>query len=177
MEKLLKIALLALAFSALAIALSFFTNNPVSATSHANATTNRPGPTITPVRDEDSPGRHPFAISATCTSSNDSGCVATPIFPTTTSDGAAVKTVVTDFVSGLCTGLAPGITQDTFSFVFFLGGQASEAFYAALVDPGGTGRFSLQSTIYADPGSTGTFGTPGNNSGCTISITGHLIPL
>jgi len=177
MGKLTRFALLAMAFSVLAIGLSFFTNNPVHATAHVEkGTAVQPAPIVIKVQDVDSPARNPFAVSATCTSSNDTGCAANPVFPSTTATGGAVKTVVIDFMSAVCTGLATGITQDNFNFGYLLSTQPNEIFFPAVVDASGTGRMGLQTTIYADPGSTAAFTTPGINSGCSVSVTGHLIP-
>lgn len=172
MEKLGKIVLLALLFGSTAIVVSSFANKPVQATSPVGNMP--PGPLY--VQDIDNAGLHPFAVSASCTSSNDTGCAANPVLPLTTATGGAVRTVVIDFMSAVCTGLAPGISQDNFNFGYPLGGQSQEIFFPAIVDLAGTGRIGLQTTIYADPGVTTSFGTPGVNSGCSVSVTGHLIP-
>jgi hypothetical protein len=135
---------------------------------------NSSGPVPLIVRDADNPGLNPIALSGTC--SSPTSCIAFVALPSTTASGGAAQTVVIDFVSALCTGLASGITQDNFNFGFTLRGQSNELFFPVLVDPSGIGRLAQQTSIYADPGSSASVGTPGNNSGCTLSLTGHLIP-
>jgi hypothetical protein len=212
MARIAKIALLAIAFSVLAVGLSLFTTGPVDAApgpSNVNVvnTAGNPVPTAAQgitnvsgtvnlasgsgvdvansldpsgkavpliVQDVDSPGRNPIAVTATCSSPN--SCAAFAVFPSTTASGGAVQTVVIDFVSAICTGLAAGITQDNFNFGFTLRGQSNAVFFPVLVDQGGVGRMAQQTSIYADPGSSAFLGTPGNNNGCTLSVTGHLIP-
>jgi hypothetical protein len=135
---------------------------------------NTSGPVPLIVRDVDNPGLNPIALSGTCSSAN--SCDANVVFPSTTASGGAIQTVVIDFVSAFCTGLASGITQDNLNLIFTLRGQVNVVFFPVLVDPAGTGRLAQQASIYADPGSNAFLGTQGNNSGCTVSITGHLIP-
>lgn len=211
MLRMVKIGLLAIAFSLLAIGLSLFTNRPVDAApgptnvnvvntagnavptaaqgitavsgtvnlgsdSSVNVANslNASGPVPLIVRDVDNAGLNPIAVSGTCNGPN--SCDAFLVFPSTTPSGGAVQTVVIDFVSALCTGLASGITQDNFNFGFTLRGQVNEVFFPVLVDQSGVGRLAQQTSIYADPGSSAFVGTPGNNTGCTLTVTGHLIP-
>lgn len=128
------------------------------------------------VRDVDSAGRNPFAVNATCSNPSDTGCAANPVLPSATVNNGSVQTVVIEFVSAICTGLAPGITQDNFNFGYLLNGQPKSVFLPAAVDSAGTGRMAQLTALYADPGSTTALGTPGNNSGCYVSLSGHLIP-
>jgi len=125
------------------------------------------------VQDVDSAGRNPFAVNASCP--NPGRCVAVATLPATTANGGPAKTVVIEFVSAVCNGLALGITQDVFTFFYDLGGQRHWAFFPAAVEAG-IGKMALQTVVYADPGSFTQLGTPGNNSGCAISVSGHLIP-
>jgi hypothetical protein len=134
-------------------------------------TVNGSGPVPLIVRDVDNPGLNPIALGGSCPTA----CVAFVSFPSTTASGGAAQTVVIDFVSAVCTGLAPGITQDTFNFGFTLRGQGNEIFFPVVVDQSGIGRMAQQTSIYVDPGSSANLGTPGNNSGCNLSVTGHLI--
>lgn len=131
----------------------------------------KPVPLLT--RDVNNSGLNPFTFDATCSSPN--SCIASGTVPSTTANGGAVQTVVIDFVSALCDGLAMGITQDNFNFVVHLSGQNYAVFFPATVEQG-EGRMAQQTAIYADPGSFASLGTPGNNTGCSMSVTGHLIP-
>jgi hypothetical protein len=134
---------------------------------------NSSGPVPLIVRDVDNPGLNPMALGGSC--NGPTSCVASVTFPSTTASGGAVQTVVIDFMSAFCTGLASGITQDNFNFGFILRGQGNEHFFPVVVDQSGIGRMALQTSIYVDPGSIANLGTPGNNSGCSLSVTGHLI--
>jgi len=125
------------------------------------------------VQDVDSAGRNPFAVNASCP--NPGQCVVVATLPATTPNGGPARTVVIEFVSEVCEGLALGITQDIFTFIYELGGQRHWAFLPAAVESG-IGKMALQTALYADPGSSAQLGTPGNNSGCSISVSGHLIP-
>lgn len=125
------------------------------------------------VQDVDNPGHNPFSVNASCPSSGQ--CVAVATLPTTTADGSPVKTGVIEFVSAICNGLALGITQDNFNFIYRLNGQAQAVYFPAVVE-NGTGRMAMRTVIYADPAFGVQLGTPGNNSGCFVSISGHLIP-
>jgi hypothetical protein len=166
-----RIALLAVAFCFAAVTLSFVADRRVAADVPAKNVSPAPPPVILQVQDVDNPGLHPFAITTSCTGQ----CAASWTLPSTTSTGGAVKTVVIDFMSAFCTGLATGITADNFNMGYFLGGQSNEIFFPAVVDNAQIGRVTMQTAIYADPGSSGNLGTPGSNSGCSASLTGHLV--
>jgi hypothetical protein len=133
-------------------------------------------PTPLFVQDVDSAGRHPFAVTAICQPNSAGVCVGgNPILPSTTVNGIPVQTVVIEFVSAVCIGLASGITQDVFDFGYTLNTQRNVVFFPAAVESG-TGKMAMRTVLYADPGSQTDLGTPGNNSGCSVSLSGHLIP-
>lgn len=217
MKKSIKILLIALGFSMLAVALVFLTSRPAPAQAPpppvpvtVTNTTARPVPTTavgrttvsgsviasqgtTPwtvsnalnptsgaslpllTQDVDSPGRNPFAVTAICQPNSAGVCVGeNPILPSTTVTGIPVRTVVIDFVSAVCVGLASGITQDVFDFGYTLNTQRNVVFFPAAVESG-TGKMAMRTVLYADPSSQTDLGTPGNNSGCSVSLSGHLI--
>jgi hypothetical protein len=100
--------------------------------------------------------------------------------PTTTPGGAAVKTVVIDFVTADCDttgGIATiGSAQVTVLFsgqngFYHLGFGPPQSF------PTQTEFVITQPTLmFADPGSTVNFGITGGMPTCTVVFSGHLIP-
>ncbi len=100
--------------------------------------------------------------------------------PSTTPGGAAVKTVVIDFVTADCDtggGIATiGSAQVTVLFsgqngFYHLGFGPPQSFASA------TEFVITQPTLmFADPGSTVNFGISGGMPTCTVVFSGHLIP-
>ena len=100
--------------------------------------------------------------------------------PSTTPGGAAVKTVVIEFVTAGCDA-GPGIaTIGSAQVTVFLAGQ--NGFYHLAFGPpqsfvNQTEFVITQPTLmFADPGSTVNFGISGGMPTCTVVFSGHLIP-
>lgn len=144
----------------------------------------------------------PFALSAECNFGNPP----TPCepaypgqpnitLPSTTGSGAPISAVVIDFVSGYCGGLAASTIVDFHLQVFgpnyysgspVVGQSGAGHFHFPGVPQTGTSLnpfvagtniswFAQQTTIYALPGSSIVL-LMGVNSGCELSVSGHLIP-
>jgi hypothetical protein len=142
----------------------------------------------------------PFTLNTSCNQPTASGTPTPcePGFPgqpnitLPTGSGAFVGTVVIDFVSGACSGLVtstiptfplqvfgPNISnpagQQNFGVFNFTGVPLS----GSSLNPGIPGSniswFAQQTRIYAQPGSSAVL-LMGENTGCSFSLSGHLIP-
>jgi hypothetical protein len=100
--------------------------------------------------------------------------------PSTLSNGKPVKTVVIEFVTADCDAGA-GTTYIGSAFIkVFLGGNLVS--YTLPFAPGmsfvNQVEFSSaqQTEIFADPGTTLSYGLSAGSPSCTVAFSGHLIP-
>jgi hypothetical protein len=126
------------------------------------------------VQDVDSGGRQPFAVTAGTFQ------VPTVVLPTLTSGGGAVQTVVIEFVSAQCRSISGVNTIGVPTLVASLGAQIPNAYFLPATYQGDFtdgSYFALAQpvSIYANPGSTVTFATTAANTGCSLTLSGHLV--
>lgn len=143
----------------------------------------------------------PFTLSTFCNAPTANGTPtpcepADPVQPNLTlptGSGAFVGTVVIDFVSGQCSGLAastipsfpiqvsgpPNIVnpagQQNVGLFVFTGVAQTGSSLNPWVPGSNISWFAQQTKIYAQPGSVALL-LMGQNTGCTFSLSGHLIP-
>lgn len=120
-------------------------------------------------------GDEPFALSPAVNG-------ATPFnftVPSTTSTGKAVKVVSIEFVTADCAAVTGTTFIGVAQFKALFNGNFG--FYALPFGPPMTFPNEVefgsahQTTIFADPGSTVSYGLSGGQPACTVTISGHLI--
>jgi hypothetical protein len=128
------------------------------------------------VQDVDSAGRQPFAVTS------EASQLPTVVLPALTSGGGAVQTVVIEFVSAQCRSVSGVNTIGVPTLLTSLGAQLpnSDRYFLPAVFQGDFidgSYFAIAQpvTIYANPGSTVTFETTAANSGCSLTLSGHLV--